>query len=313
MQQTIYDIAVVGAGPAGMTAALYAARAGRSVILFEGVMYGGQIVQSALVENYPGAPDVDGYTLAEQMMQPVRALQVPFVNESVERIEKNGVHFTVKTNAARYEARAVILATGVEHRRLNVTGEDRFIGHGVSFCATCDGRFYRNREVAVVGGGNTAVQDALELSAFCKKVYLIHRRDEFRAERGLAARLQKAENIELIKSTVITEIKGETAVQSLVLQNVLTKETTELPVAGLFEAVGMIPKNTAFASLVELDGEGYIITDEDGTTSTAGMYAAGDCRRKRVRQLTTATADGTVAALAAVEYVAKLSESEDVL
>ena len=189
------------------------------------------------------------------------------------------------------------------HRKLGVPGEEALIGRGVSFCATCDGMFFRRREVAVVGGGNTAVQDALVLAEICSKVYLIHRRDAFRAEERLMKLLRATENVELITDTVVTAIKGEMRLESLALKNVKTGEERELAVAGVFEAVGNLPQNALFGDLVALDGEGYIVTDNDCRTSHAGVFAAGDCRQKRVRQLTTATADGTVAALAAADYL----------
>lgn len=297
-----YDIAIVGAGPAGMTAALYGARAGKRVILFEGAVYGGQIVQSRLVENYPGAPDVDGYTLAEQMMSPLRRLEVEVVSAAVTAIEQNGNEFTVKTAKENVIARTVILATGVTHRKLGVPGEDALIGRGISFCATCDGMFFRGREVAVIGGGNTAVQDALVLSEICSKVYLIHRRDAFRAEERLMERLRAAKNVEIVTDTVVSEMRGENRLSGLVIRNVKTNEVRELSVSGVFEAVGNLPQNAAFADLVALDADGYILANERCETNVKGIFAAGDCRQKSVRQLTTATADGTVAALAAAEY-----------
>ena len=298
-----YDIAIVGAGPAGMTAALYGARAGKRVILFEGAVYGGQIVQSRLVENYPGAPDVDGYTLAEQMMSPLRRLEVEVVSASVNVIEKaSDGCFTVQTAKENVLARTVILATGVTHRKLGVPGEDALIGRGISFCATCDGMFFRGREVAVIGGGNTAVQDALVLSEICSKVYLIHRRDAFRAEERLMERLRTAENVEIVTDTVVSEMRGENRLSGLVIRHVKTNEERELSVSGVFEAVGNLPQNAAFADLVALDADGYILANEQCETNVKGIFAAGDCRQKSVRQLTTATADGTVAALAAAEY-----------
>ncbi len=299
-----YDIVVVGAGPAGMTAALYALRAGKRVLLFEGQSYGGQITQSQKVENYPGTPDISGWELAEQMMNQLRGLGIELVSARVSGVEKRpDGDFDVLTDSAQYEARAVILATGVGHRRLGVAGEETLIGRGVSFCATCDGMFFRRREVAVVGGGNTAVQDALVLSELCAKVYLIHRREGFRAEERLMERLRGTENIELLTDTVVTEMKGEMRLEALTLRNVKTDETRELAVAGVFEAIGNLPQNAAFAGLVALDDEGYILTDRECRTSCEGIFAAGDCCQKTVRQLTTATADGTVAALSAVAYL----------
>jgi thioredoxin reductase (NADPH) len=299
-----FDIIVVGGGPAGMTAALYATRAGKRVLLLEGGSFGGQIVNSQLVENYPGTPDVGGWELADRMLSQIRALEVETLSARAVGIEKNDAGFLVKTDSkGDLAARAVILATGVGHRKLGVAGEEALIGRGVSFCATCDGMFFRRREVAVVGGGNTAVQDALVLAEFCSKVYLIHRRDGFRAEERLLDRMHKNEGIEVITDTVVEEMRGEGRLESLILRNVKSGETRELAVAGVFEAIGNLPQNAAFADLVALDEEGYILADDDCRTSCDGIFAAGDCRRKRVRQLTTAAADGTVAALAAVEYI----------
>lgn len=298
-----YDIAIVGGGPAGMTAALYAARAGKSVVLFEGEMLGGQILPTRKIENYPALPDVDGYTFADGLTKQITALNTKIVYAAVTKIEKNDEGFSLLTSGEAYTASAVILATGLKHRKLGLSGEDALIGRGVSFCATCDGMFFRRREVAVVGGGNTAVQDALVLAEYCSRVYLIHRRNELRAERNLAEQMKEKENIEFIGETVIEELQGEEALQSLTLRNVSTGAIEYLPVAALFEAIGQLPQNAAFADIVDLDEDGYFITDNACRTSCPGIFAAGDACRKNVRQLTTAVADGTVAALSAVEYL----------
>ena len=298
-----YDIAIVGGGPAGMTAALYAARAGKSVVLFEGEMLGGQILPTRKIENYPALPDVDGYTFADGLTKQITALGVQVVYATVSGIEKNADEFTLAAGKEEYVARAVILATGLKHRKLGLDGEDALIGCGVSFCATCDGMFFRRREVAVVGGGNTAVQDALVLAEYCSRVYLIHRRNELRAERNLAEQMRAKENIEFIGETVIEELSGEGSLQSLTLRNLSTGAVEYLPVAALFEAIGQLPQNAAFANLVDLDEDGYFLTDNNCQTSCPGIFAAGDACRKTVRQLTTAVSDGTVAALAAVEYL----------
>ena len=298
-----YDIAIVGGGPAGMTAALYAARAGKSVLLFEGEMLGGQILPTRKIENYPALPDVDGYTFADGLTKQITALGVQIVYATVSGIEKNAEDFTLAAGKEEYIARAVILATGLKHRKLGLDGEDALIGCGVSFCATCDGMFFRRREVAVVGGGNTAVQDALVLAEYCSRVYLIHRRAELRAERNLAEQMREKENIEFIGETVIEELSGEGNLQSLTLRNLSTGAVEYLPVAALFEAIGQLPQNAAFANLVDLDEDGYFLTDNNCATSCPGIFAAGDACRKTVRQLTTAVSDGTVAALSAVEYL----------
>ena len=298
-----YDIAIVGGGPAGMTAALYAARAGKSVILFEGEMLGGQILPTRKIENYPALPDVGGYTFADGLTQQITALGVAIVYAAVAKVEKVENEFSLIAGSENYTALAVILATGLKHRKLGLGGEDALIGRGVSFCATCDGMFFRKKEVAVVGGGNTAVQDALVLSEYCSRVYLIHRRNQLRAEKNLAEQMQAKENIEFIGETVIEELEGSEQLQSLTLRNVVTGSVEYLPVSALFEAIGQLPQNAAFADLVDLDEDGYFLTDNECRTSCPGIFAAGDACRKNVRQLTTAVSDGTIAALSAVEYL----------
>jgi len=298
-----YDIAVVGAGPAGMTAALYAARAGKSVLLLESGMYGGQIVQSRTVENYPGAPEINGAELAMKMMEPLSAMGIEPTYGRVSAVRKTEQGFLLETDAGEHSAKAVILATGVDHRRLEVPGEERLIGGGVSFCATCDGMLFRGREVAVVGGGNTAVQDALVLAELCSRVYLIHRRDAFRAEARLVERMKSNPKIECVTDTVVTEMKGSARLEALALKNLKSGEERLLSVAGVFLAVGNVSQNEAVRGIAELDEGGFVITDVDCRTSQKGLFAAGDCRQKKVRQLTSASADGTVAALAAVEYL----------
>ena len=298
-----YDIAVVGAGPAGMTAALYAARAGKSVLLLESGMYGGQIVQSRTVENYPGAPEINGAELAMKMMEPLSAMGIEPTYGRVSAVRKTEQGFLLETDAGEHSAKAVILATGVDHRRLEVPGEERLIGGGVSFCATCDGMLFRGREVAVVGGGNTAVQDALVLAELCSRVYLIHRRDAFRAEARLVERMKSNPKIECVTDTVVTEMKGSARLETLALKKLKSGEERLLSVAGVFLAVGNVSQNEAVRGIAELDEGGFVITDVDCRTSQKGLFAAGDCRQKKVRQLTTATADGTVAALSAVEYL----------
>ena len=298
-----YDIIVVGGGPAGMTAALYAARAGKTVLLLEGEMPGGQILQSKQIENYPALPAVDGYTFAENLKSQILSVGVCIEAALATGLEKTERGYAVLASDFRYEGRAVILATGLKHKRLGVVGEEERIGRGVSFCATCDGMFFRKREVAVVGGGNTAVQDALALSEYCARVYLIHRRDALRAETALTERMRKKENVVFIGSTVIEEIMGDARVEALRLKNVANGAESVLPIAGLFEAIGYQPQNEVFRSSVTLDEDGYFVTDERCATSLPGVFAAGDGRQKQVRQLTTATADGTVAALSAVAYL----------
>lgn len=289
-----------------MTAALYGARAGKRVLLLEAELCGGQILKSEKIENYPALPSVDGYTFAENLRTQIQTLGVTVESGRVDSVTRDGADFSVTAEGKTYSARTVILATGQQYRKLGVEGEADLIGRGVSFCATCDGMFFRGREVAVIGGGNTAVQDALLLSELCKTVYLIHRRMELRAEGSLAARMRAKENVVFMGDTVVTQMCGTGKLESLVLQNVGTKETHTLAVSGAFVAIGQLPQNGAFAELVALDPDGYIVADDACATSCAGVFAAGDGRRKNVRQLTTAVSDGTVAALSAVAYLDSL-------
>lgn len=300
------DLIVVGAGPAGMTAALYALRAGKRVLLVECEAFGGQITQSRRVENYPGVADISGLDLADRMVSQVMALGAEIEVGRVVAIRDRGDVKTVETESGSFDCRAVILATGVRHRKLGVPGEEALIGKGISFCAVCDGAFFKDREVAVLGGGNTAVQDALLLAETSAKVYLIHRREGFRAEATLMERIRSNPKVEILTDTVVTAVQGEGSLSALVLKNVKSEEERILPVAGLFEAIGSVPQNDAFAELVDLDEAGYIASDESCRTRVDGIFVAGDCRQKVIRQLTTATADGSVAGLAAVEYLNSL-------
>ena len=288
-----------------MTAAIYGQRAGKKTIIIEGGAFGGQITSSPNVENYPGIASVSGSEFSMNLLDQAVKLGAETQTEQVTGIrEENGIKIIV-AGGKEYPCRSIILATGVTHRHLGVPGEERLTGAGVSYCATCDGMFFRGRDVAVVGGGSTALQDAEFLSGYCSKVYLIHRRDEFRGEDNIVKRLEKKENVEFILSAAVKEIVGENMVEKLILNHKKTGEESELPVAGVFIAVGQIPQNDAFADVVRLDGSGFILAAEDCMTSHPGIFAAGDCRTKEVRQLTTAAADGAVAALAACKYIAE--------
>ena len=299
----IYDIGIIGGGTAGMTAAIYGQRAGRSTLVLEGVTYGGQIVNSPKVENYPGIASISGAEFSMNLLGQASGLGAVTKNEQAERIySENGLH-VIETASSRYKCRTVILATGMVHRHLGLQQEAKLAGAGVSYCATCDGMFFRGRETAVVGGGNTALQDAEFLSNYCKKVYLIHRRQELRGEDSLAERLRQKENVEFVLDSVVKDILGGQVTEGIVVENKVSGEERTIPVAGVFVAVGQIPQNDRFAEYVKLDGAGFILASEDCVTSRAGVFAAGDCRTKEVRQLTTAAADGAVAALAAVKYI----------
>ena len=299
----MYDIMIIGAGPAGMSAAIYGLRAGRSVILFEEKAYGGQIVNTPEIENYPGIAKVSGFEFATNLFNQAKDLGAEIVYEKAEKIEKENGVWKIQTGKAEYEGKTVILATGLKRRTLGLEREEAMIGAGVSYCATCDGMFFRNRNVVVVGGGNTALEDAIFLSNYCAKVYLVHRRDSFRGEQKLSSILKEKDNVELVLDSVPVEIQGEPMVTGLKVKNVKTNEERVLEVSGIFVAVGQIPENENFKEEVQLDDYGYVVANEACTTSQDGLFTAGDCRTKAVRQLTTAAADGAVAALAASKYI----------
>ncbi len=300
----MYDIGIIGGGTAGMTAAIYGQRAGKKTIIIEGGVFGGQITSSPNVENYPGIASVSGSEFSMNLLDQAVKLGAETAMDQVTGIrEEDGVKI-IETAGKEYPCRSVILATGVTHRHLGIPNEERLTGAGVSYCATCDGMFFRGRDVAVIGGGSTALQDAEFLSNYCRKVYLIHRRDEFRGEDSIVKRLQGKENVEFILSATVKEIIGDQAVERLIVNSKKSRKEFKLDVSGVFIAVGQIPKNEIFADVVKLDADGFILAAEDCITSRPGIFAAGDCRTKEVRQLTTAAADGAVAALAACKYIA---------
>ncbi len=300
----MYDIIVVGAGTAGMTAAIYALRAGKSVLLLEKGSCGGQIINTPAIDNYPGLPGISGYEYAEKLRQQVLSLGVALRYEEVTAVRTAGAEKQVETTKNVYTCRAVILATGARNRHLELPQEAQLVGRGLSYCAACDGMFFRKQTVAVVGGGNTALEDALYLANLCAKVYLIHRREGFRGESGLLARVRQRENIELILNTVVTALESDAqGLTGLRLRNTENHTESGLSVQGLFVAIGQVPDNAAFSDLVELDAQGYIAASEDCCTRTPGIFTAGDCRTKAVRQLTTAAADGAVAGLAAANQL----------
>ena len=296
----MYDIIIIGAGTAGLTAGIYATRAGKSVLILEQKTYGGQIINTPDIENYPGIAHVSGFQFAQGLYDQAMALGVTYKVEKVLSVAV-GNSKSVKTTEGEYTCKAVIIATGAKNRPLGLDRESELTGAGVSYCATCDGAFFRNKEVAVVGGGNTALEDAAFLSNYCSKVYIIHRRDEFRGDKKDVDALKAKENVEFVLDSVATELLGKDMINGIRVKNVKTDETRDLTVKGVFIAIGQMPDNQVFADIVKLDDQGYIIADESCETGTEGVYAAGDCRTKSVRQLTTAAADGAVAALAAAK------------
>lgn len=304
----MYDLIIVGAGPAGLAAAVYAARAELNFLVLEKeMMSGGQIINTYEIDNYPGLFHMGGFELAMKFREHADALGVSFATEEVEHIEATkDIQKLVCKSGAAYEAKTVILSGGAKHRKLEVPGEERLAGAGVSYCATCDGAFFRGKEVAVVGGGDVAVEDALFLSRLCKKVYVIHRRDSLRAAKTLVTRLNQAENVEILYDSVVKEIQGSTKVEGLLLENKKTAEAEMLAVDGVFIAVGMMPETKAYEGVVTLDSSGYIVADETGKTSRPGIFAAGDIRTKELRQVITAAADGANAVTGVERYLLEL-------
>ena len=299
------DLIIVGAGPAGLTAAIYARRAAKTVLVLEAVAWGGQIVNTPDVENYPAIAHISGYDYANALYAQARDLGAEIRLEKAISLRDLGAEKEVVTTAGAYRAKAMILATGSENRKLGVEGEAALVGRGISYCATCDGNFFRKKTVAVVGGGNTALEDALYLSDLAAKVYLIHRRDSFRGEAATVQALEHRENVEFVLNARVTELLAEKRLTGIVGEkNDGTRQTLELN--GLFVAVGRIPENQNFAGLVELDAAGYAVAGENCRTKTPGVFVAGDNRTKEVRQLVTAAGDGAVAATEAVKYLNSL-------
>ena len=299
----MHDIIIIGGGPAGLTAALYALRAGKSVLVIEKSTFGGQITWSPKVENFPTIPSVSGAELGDRLTSQVLEQGAELELDEVVSVELDGDIKRVKTDfGGTFEAKALIIAAGARPRTLGIPGEDALMGAGVCFCAVCDGAFYKDRPVAVNGGGNSALQDAILLSDTCSKVYLIHRRDTFRGEARLVEALRARENVEFVLNSSITALIGQDELSGLVVTND-KGESREISVDGLFVAIGHAPDNGVFSELIDLDKGGYADSDESCTTKTPGVFVAGDCRKKSVRQLTTAAADGSCAALAACRYI----------
>ena len=299
----MYDIIIIGAGPAGMTAAIYARRASKSVLVLEALTYGGQIINTPDIENYPVAAHISGFEFATKVYEQAEALGAEFVFEKAVGITDSGTCKKVKTTENEYECKAVIIATGSANRKLGIEGEDGLVGRGVSYCATCDGAFYRGKTVAVAGGGNTALEDALYLADLAEKVYIVHRRDSFRGDETTVNTLKQRSNVEFVYNSNVTKLIADKRLTAIEVTDKLTGETRELPVDGLFVAIGRVPENRGFAQLITLDDAGYISAGEDCLTNVPGIFAAGDGRTKDVRQLVTAASDGAVAATAAVRFV----------
>ena len=297
----MYDCIIVGAGTAGLTAAIYLRRASKKVLVLEAKSYGGQIVNALKIENYPGEPNISGFEFAEKIYNQSLDLGTEILFEKVINIENNFDYKEVITSKNRYKCKAIILATGSDNRKLELENEDNLIGKGISYCATCDGNFYKDKIVAVIGGGKTAIEDALYLSDIASKVYLIHRRDLDKIDK---------ENIETISNSNIVKIYGDNKLGSIDIKNKDGK-ITNIKIDGLFIAIGRIPENQNFAKLINLDEKGYIISNEECNTNVPGIFVAGDARTKKVRQLVTAAGDGAIAATEVLKYKGFIKEAHN--
>ncbi len=299
------DIAIIGAGTAGLTAAIYARRAGMETVVYEAESYGGQIINTPEIENYPSVRNISGYEFATNLYEQAVSLGAKVEFDRIVSVEGDAASgFTLRGEyGAEQKARAVIIATGAKNRHMGIPFEDKFTGRGVSYCATCDGAFYKGKTAAVFGGGNTAVEDAIYLSALCSKVFIIHRRDEFRADAGLVSRLLSLQNIEPLMSYVVKGLEGQDRLSGLILESTKDGSEKSIDTDALFVAIGQVPSNDVFKDLIALDESGYALAGEDCFSTCEGIFIAGDNRTKKVRQLTTAAADGAVAALAACDFI----------
>lgn len=302
----MHDIVIIGAGPAGLTAALYGLRADKSVLVIEKETFGGQITFSPKVENYPSVMQMSGNEFAEKMLDQVLTHGADIELAKVEKIIKKDGYFTVVTDGSSFDGKTVIIAAGSKHRHLGLEREEEFIGEGISFCAVCDGAFYNGRDVAVIGGGNTALQEAVMLSEYCKKVYVIQNLAVMTGEGRLVSKLIEKDNVSFIFNSIVTDIIGDGKLEGIKIKNTDDGSMSDIMLDGVFVAIGQVPENEAFADMADLNERGYIDAGEDCLTKTEGIFVAGDCRSKAIRQITTATADGAVAALAACRYIDSL-------
>ena len=308
-----YDVVIVGGGPAGLTAGIYAARAGKSTAIIERGLIGGQITFTDSIDNFPAAPGMNGAEYAMKIQSQAESFGAEIIMDEITEVtapETEGGTFKIKGNGDEYEATAVILATGLDNRKMGISGEDGLISRGISFCAVCDGAFFRNKEVAVYGGGNTAVEDAAFLANICTKVTIIHRRDRFRAEQAVVDELKALDNVEFVMTSNVVGVNGENSLESITVKNNETGETKDIAVSALFVAIGKIPNGKPFANLVATDEAGYFDIGESCEAGTPGVFVAGDGRSKELKQLTTAVSDGSIAATKACHYVDRMNGQE---
>lgn len=299
----MHDIVIIGAGPAGLTAAIYARRAGKTVLLLEKENFGGQITQSPKVENYPAFNEISGIELADRMLGQATALGADIELDEATGIDKTPEGFTVKSVRGSFDCRAVIVATGSKHRELGLEREEEFVGNGISYCAVCDGAFYADCDVAVIGGGNSALQDAVLLSERCKSVTVVQNLAYLTGEVALQKILSERGNVKIVCNSVATKLMGESKIDAVEITDTISGQKSILNVDGIFVAIGQKPENSAFSNMVSIDDRGYIIADETCTTMHDGIFTAGDCRTKNIRQITTAASDGATAAIAACMYI----------
>lgn len=301
----MYDIIIIGAGPAGLTAAIYASQARKNVLIIEKSVYGGQILKADKIKNYPGFEEISGFEFSTKLYNQVKKLGVNINFEEVIEIKNNDNLKEIITNKNKYQTKSIIIATGAQNRKLGLVNEDKLIGKGISYCSTCDGMFFKDKIVAITGGGNTAIDDALYLSDIVKKLYVIYRQKEFKFDSINLDKLKEKDNVEFILNTNIIDINSDEKLENIILKNNETNEEKSIEIDGLFIAIGHIPVSSICKNIIKTDDKGYIIADEDCITNIEGIFTAGDVRIKEVRQLTTACADGTISAINACKYLNK--------
>lgn len=300
-----YDLLVIGSGPAGVTASIYAARANKSVLVIEKEAFGGLITHSPKIENYPGFPSISGLELADQFISQAMNLGVNFEFDNIQEVIKTKEGFTLVGENGQYNGLAVIIATGSKHRHLGLPKEEELTGHGISYCAVCDGPFYTGKDIIVVGGGNSAMQEAILLSGYCKSVLMVQNLDKLTGEASSAELIEKTDNINVIYNKVVVELCGPDTLEAIIVEDVNTKEREKITTDGIFVAIGQVADNEPFKNVCNLDKAGFIISNDSCTSEVEGIFVAGDCRQKRIRQISTAISDGTIAAVEAIKYLDK--------